>query len=245
LPQDLGARHIRVNIAGFELEVVENGSPVMQMRVIVGQQYRQTPVFSGDITYLVLSPYWHVPSSIAVKDKLPLLKKNPGALSQQGYEIFRGWGADAQAVDPTKVDWSTVSVGNFPYRLRQKPGPNNALGRVKFMFPNPHNVYLHDTPSRELFARSERGFSSGCIRVQQPMELTQYLLADQPEWTPERIQRVIDSRKETSVRLKQAVPVHLLYWTAWAEGDGTVHFRRDIYGRDARLQSALDAPLAR
>jgi murein L,D-transpeptidase YcbB/YkuD len=143
------------------------------------------------------------------------------------------------------VDWSAVSAGSFPYRLRQKPGPNNALGRVKFMFPNPHNVYLHDTPSRELFARSERGFSSGCIRVQQPMELTQYLLADQPEWTPERIQRVIDSRKETSVRLKQAVPVHLLYWTAWAEGDGTVHFRRDIYGRDARLQSALDAPLTR
>lgn len=243
LPQDLGARHIIVNIAGFELKVIENGTDVMQMRVITGQRYRRTPVFSGQISYLVLSPYWHVPNSIATKDKLPLLKKDASALTAQGYEIFRGWGADAQPIDPTTVDWSSVSARNFPYRMRQKPGPNNALGRVKFMFPNAHNVYLHDTPSRELFARAERSFSSGCIRVQQPMALAAYLLADQPEWTAERMQRVVDRQQETSVRLKAAVPVHLLYWTAWAEDDGTIHFRRDIYGRDALVAEALDAPL--
>ena len=243
LPQDLGARHLLVNIAGFELEVIENGREVLRMRVITGQRYRRTPVFSGDISYLVFSPYWHVPNSIATKDKLPLLKKDASALAAQGYEIFRGWGADAQPIDPTTVDWGAVSASNFPYRMRQKPGPNNALGRVKFMFPNKHNVYLHDTPSRELFARSERSFSSGCIRIEQPLELAEYLLADQPAWTPERVQQVIDRRVETSVRLKQNVPVHLLYWTAWAEADGTVHFRRDIYGRDALLQKALATPL--
>ncbi len=241
LPHDLGARHIIVNIAGFKLEVIENGREVLQMRVITGQRYRRTPVFSGEISYLVLSPYWHVPTSIATKDKLPLLKKDATALTAQGYEIFRGWGADAQPIDPTTVDWRAVSASNFPYRMRQKPGLSNALGRVKFMFPNKHNVYLHDTPTRTLFARAERSFSSGCIRVEQPMELTAYLLADQPAWTPERIQQVIDRTVETAVRLKQNVPVHLLYWTAWVEADGTVQFRRDIYGRDVRLQEALDA----
>jgi murein L,D-transpeptidase YcbB/YkuD len=242
LPQNLGARYIVVNIAGFELRVMEQGQEVMQMRVVTGQPYRQTPVFSDEISYLVLNPYWHVPHSIAVKDKLPLIKQNPNYLAQQNMTLFRGWGADAKVVNPATVDWSTVTASNFPYRLRQDPGRQNALGRVKFMFPNKYNVYLHDTPSRSLFARAARSFSSGCIRLERPMDLTRYLLADQPEWTEARIQQVLSTNVERSVTLKQTMPVHLQYWTAWADPDGTIHFRSDIYARDAPLARAMHAP---
>jgi len=242
LPQDLGARHLIVNIAGFALRLVDHEQEIMRMRVVAGQPYRQTPVFSDTISYLVLNPYWHVPHRIAVEDKLPLIKQNPDYLAQQHMTLLRGWGADAQVIDPATVDWSAVTADNFPYRLRQDPGPQNALGRVKFMFPNRHNVYLHDTPSRSLFTRAERSFSSGCIRLERPLALARYLLADQSAWTAARIQQVLDTNVERTVPLKQKVPVHLQYWTAWAERDGTVHFRRDVYERDASLARALSTP---
>lgn len=240
MPQELGRRHVLVNIAGFRLRVFENGDEVLSMRVITGRPYRQTPVFSGDISYLVLNPYWHVPHSIAVGDKLPEIKKDPSYLARQQFKVFRGWGADAKPIDPSTIDWASLSRSNFPYRLRQEPGPLNALGRVKFMFPNPHSVYLHDTPTRGLFARAERSFSSGCIRLERPMDLAEYLLTDQPEWTRERIQSVLKaSTAERSVTLGERVPVHLQYWTAWAEEDGTVHFRNDVYQRDEAVRRAL------
>ncbi|NBB74958.1 MAG: L,D-transpeptidase family protein [Bacteroidetes bacterium] len=242
LPQDLGARHLIVNIAGFALRLVDHEQEVMRMRVVAGQPYRQTPVFSDTISYLVLNPYWHVPHRIAVEDKLPLIKQNPDYLAQQHMTLLRGWGADAKVIDPATVDWSAVTADNFPYRLRQDPGPQNALGRVKFMFPNRHNVYLHDTPSRSLFARAERSFSSGCIRLEHPLALARYLLTDQPAWTEARLQQVLDTNVERTVPLKQKMPVHLQYWTAWAEHDGTVHFRRDVYERDESLARALDEP---
>ncbi len=156
--------------------------------------------------------------------------------------LFQGWGADAKTVDPTAVDWSTVAANTFPYRLRQDLGPQNALGRVKFMFPNKYSVYLHDTPSRSLFARAVRGFSSGCIRLERPFDLAHYLLPNQPAWTEVRIQEVLATNREQSVSLRQSVPVHLQYWTGWVETDGAVHFRDDVYGRDAPLARALNAP---
>lgn len=245
LPQDLGRRHVLVNIAGFRLQVVEDGEEVMQMRVVTGRPYRQTPVFSGEISYLVFNPYWYLPHSIATKDKLPEIKKDPGYLAQQGFEVFRGWGADAKPIDPSTIDWSQLSERNFPYRLRQKPGPLNALGQVKFMFPNSHSVYLHDTPTRGLFARADRSFSSGCIRVERPLELAEYLLDDRAQWSAEKIQDVLNaaSSAERSVTLRERVPVHLQYWTAWAE-EGTIHFRSDVYQRDEALHQALIAPPA-
>lgn len=239
LPQDLGERHILVNIANFELDVVEAGRTAMTMRVVVGRDYRRTPVFSDRMTYLVLSPYWYVPSSIAVKDKLPLIRKDPGYLAGQSMKVFQGWGAEMREVDPRVVDWSKVSAGNFPYTLRQEPGPGNALGRVKFMFPNKFNVYLHDTPSRELFAKTVRTFSSGCIRIEKPIELAEYLLRDDPKWTRESILAAVDRHAEQTVRLARPLQVHLLYWTAWADEDGSIQLRNDIYGRDQRLEDAL------
>jgi murein L,D-transpeptidase YcbB/YkuD len=199
------ARYILVNIAGFRLLVIEQGEEVMEMRVVTGRSYRQTPVFSGQISYLVLNPYWNVPDSIAVKDKLPLIKQDPNYLTQQRMTLFQGWGRDAMTVDPATVDWSTITASDFSYRLRQDPGPQNALGRVKFMFPNKYSVYLHDTPSRSLFARAALSFSSGCIRLERPFDLVRYLLADQPAWAEARIQEVLATNGERSVSLRQNV----------------------------------------
>jgi murein L,D-transpeptidase YcbB/YkuD len=212
------------------------------MRVVTGQAYRQTPVFSDQISYLVLNPYWHVPHSIAVKDKLPDFQRDPSLVSRLGYEVFRGWGADATPIDPSTIDWSALSASTFPYRLRQRPGPQNALGQIKFMFPNAHSVYLHDTPSRYLFDRATRSFSSGCIRVEHPLDLAVTLLRHNEGWTRERLRAATRGDTERTVMLAQKVPVHLLYWTAWAEANGPVQFRRDVYDRDGAVRSALAAP---
>jgi murein L,D-transpeptidase YcbB/YkuD len=241
LPADLGARHIEVNIAGFDVKVVENGRTALRHRAIVGREYRQTPMFSGTMTYLVLAPYWHVPPNIAAADKLPAIKADPGILAAQRFTVL-DLGTN-EPVDPATVDWQALTGAelNRRYRLRQDPGPYNALGNVKFMFPNQHNVYLHDTPSRELFSRTARSFSSGCIRIENPLDLAEYLLADQEGWSRARIQEVIAGGVERTVRLTRGLPVHLLYWTAWAEEDGTLHFRNDLYGRDQRVWQALRA----
>jgi murein L,D-transpeptidase YcbB/YkuD len=242
LPQDLGPRHILVNIAAFELDVVEEGSTAMSMRVMVGRPYRRTPVFTGLMTHLVLSPFWHVPRNIAVQDKLPEMRRDPSLLARQRIRVFRGWGAEIEEIDPAAVEWSAVTAANFDFRLRQDPGPQNALGRAKFMFPNRFNVYLHDTPTRELFARAQRDFSSGCIRVERPLDLAEYLLREDPQWTRPVIERVVSEARERTVPLPAPVPVHLLYWTAWADEDGTIQFRDDLYGRDRRLAPALTSP---
>jgi len=241
LPNDLGRRHIRVNIADYRVEVWNDGAVALEMRAVVGREYRETPMFSAPMTYLVLSPYWHVPPRIAALDKLPEIKRNPGYLASMKMTLFDQ--ATNEQVEPASVDWSTMTGAEFNrrFRIRQDPGPLNALGNVKFMFPNRHNVYLHDTPSRELFARTTRAFSSGCIRIEKPLELADYLLAGDPKWTPERIRAVIAQGRETTVWLSEPVPVHVLYWTAFLGEDGAVDFRPDLYGRDQLVRHALDA----
>lgn len=236
LPDDFGPRYIVVNIPDFKMDVFENDQRVMESKVVVGRLERQTPIFTADMTYLVLSPRWHIPRSIAVRDKLPQLRRNPQALARQNIQIFNSAG---QRVDPGAVDWSAVSARNFNYQLRQEPGPRNALGGVKFMFPNSHNVYLHDTPSRELFSRNQRTFSSGCIRISNPMELAEYLLNHDPKWSQDALKRAAASGRERTVNLPAAVPVYLLYWTAWVDDEGLVHFRDDIYNRDQLMVKAL------
>ncbi len=242
LPLDLGRRHILVNIANFELDVVEDNRSVLNMRAIVGRPFRRTPVFSATMTYLVFSPSWNVPHKLAVEDKLPEIRKDPAYFGKMGIRVLQGWGADAREIDPAAVDWSSVNRKNFPYRLRQEPGPLNALGRVKFMFPNKFDVYIHDTPSRELFSQPQRDFSSGCIRTEKPLELALYLLAEDSAWDQGRIAAAAASTSEQTVTLPRPIPVHLLYWTAWAEENGEIHFRRDIYDRDGALNEALAEP---
>ncbi|BCP54231.1 murein L,D-transpeptidase [Kaistia sp. 32K] len=237
MPRDLGEQYLMVNIAGFELRRVKAGETEQRMSVVVGKPYSRTPVFSDQVRYIELNPYWTVPSGIAVKEELGKLRSNPGGLSAQGFEAVRG----KDVYDLRSINWSNYGPGNFPFQLRQQPGPKNALGRVKFMFPNEHNVYLHDTPSRSLFARSERAFSHGCIRVSKPLELAQQVLiaGGVSGWNMDRINSVVATEKNTVVKLNQPLPIHLTYLTAWVDEDG-VNFRKDIYNQDAKLLAALD-----
>ncbi len=239
LKDDLGKKHIKVNIADFLMGVVENNTTVLRADAIVGKPYRKTPVFSATMTYLVLSPSWTVPPTILKNDVLPAVRKNRAYLKQKGMLVLKN---DGSVVDPSAIDWKGTS-GKFPYQIKQKPGKDNALGVVKFMFPNKYNVYIHDTPQRNLFAHTDRSFSSGCIRISEPLTLAEYLLQDKKEWTRERMEKVIASGKETTVTLNEPVQVHVIYLTAWADDNGTVHFRKDVYGRDEALLRALkEAP---
>jgi len=244
LPQNLGDRYILVNIASFNLDVVEQETPVLNMRVVAGKPYRKTPVFSDKITYLVINPYWGVPDTIAKKDILPKVKKDPNFLIDQKIRVFEGWGANTREIDPSIIDWNTVREANLTYRFKQDPGPQNALGRIKFMFPNQFDVYLHDTPSKELFAKARRDFSSGCIRVEKPVELAEYLLRNHPDWPPEKIRSTIYGRDVTAqtVRLPEPMNIHILYWTVWLGTDERIYFSPDIYDRDTALDAAMREP---
>jgi murein L,D-transpeptidase YcbB/YkuD len=240
VPRDLGDRHLRVNIPAFELEAVSDGAVLTTMRVIVGRPKRPTPVLSGQMTYLELNPYWHVPPRIARKDILPKIQADPDYLLRQGFRVFSDWTSQARELDPLEIDWTRIRQGRFPYKLRQDPAAFNALGQVKFMFPNKHSIYLHDTPAKGLFEKQRRSFSSGCVRVARPRELAALLLSDRPAWNRDRIGDVFASLAPKVVRLKTPMPVHLQYWTAWVDAAERVHFREDIYGRDRDLLKALE-----
>jgi len=237
MPADLGEQYLIVNIAGFELRRIDAGAIKERMAVVVGKPYHRTPVFSDSIRYVEFNPYWNVPYGIATKEELPKLRRNPGGVAAQGFEVVQG----NRVLDPQSIDWSQYGPGHFPFQLRQRPGTNNALGRVKIIFPNPHNVYLHDTPARSLFGRSERAFSHGCIRLARPLDLAgQVLQAGGVDgWSRDRIDGVIASAKTTVVNLRDPLPVHITYLTAWVDGD-TANFRGDIYGHDEKLLAALD-----
>lgn len=240
LPRNLGDRYIMVNIAAFTLTVVANGETVLSMPVVVGKDYRRTPVFSSNMTYLVLNPFWNVPETIATEDILAAVKKDPNYLVKRNIVVLQGWD-DETPVDPFQVDWSTVTKENLRFRFRQAPGSLNALGRIKFMFPNKYDVYIHDTPSRADFKKAQRAFSSGCIRVEDPLELAGYVLKGNPKWTKETIAAALDSLENFTIRLPEPIPVHIFYCTAWVDADGKVHFREDIYDRDKLVVEALRA----
>ena len=238
LPADLGARHIRVNIAGFQLEAWANGARVRTHGAIVGRTYRRTPVFSADLQYFILNPWWETPYSIAVQDKLPQFRRSPEVIATRGYEIRD---ADNRIVDSAGINWNTVSAEQFPYRIRQAPGPLNALGQIKFIFPNQHNVYIHDTPSRELFAEGRRDFSSGCIRIENPLGLADWVLNGEQGWRPEEVRSAVEGGAETRIDLNRRIPVHILYFTTLVGGDGRLRFLDDIYQRDTAVLTALNA----
>lgn len=242
MPRDLGRRHIRINIADFSLQVIEDGQPVLEMPVIVGTPYRRTPVFSAQMSYLEFAPTWTVPATILREDKLPAIKKNPGYLAKHHFRIIRYSGKELDPHEVAAINWRTMTPERFPGELRMDPGPWNPLGRVKFMFPNKFNVYLHDTNERWLFDRSVRTFSSGCIRIGKPVELARYLLRDQPKWDEERLQGALERTTPLQVSI-DPIPTHIQYWTTWVAADGTARFRTDLYLRDLDLEVALADPL--
>ncbi|HEX5001660.1 MAG TPA: L,D-transpeptidase family protein [Bacteroidia bacterium] len=235
VPADPGSNFIAVNIPEFVLHVFEKGKEAWNMRVIVGKRVNQTVIFSGDLKYIVFAPYWNVPRSILVNEILPATKKNPDYLAAHKMEIVYG----NKVIPASSINWKTVTASGFPYSVRQKPGNDNSLGLVKFLFPNNYSIYLHDTPSKWLFEKEDRDFSHGCIRLAEPQRLASYLLRNNPEWTPEKINTAMNADKEKYVTLKDPVPVYITYFTAWVDSKGRLNYRDDIYGHDARLAHML------
>jgi murein L,D-transpeptidase YcbB/YkuD len=232
LPRLLGARHVRVNVPAYRLDVVEYGRIAMTMRVVVGKPDNPTPIFSDRMTHLIFSPYWNVPERIAREETMPQIARDPAYLERNNMEVVSTSG---EVLDPETVDWTSEDE----FRIRQRPGAANALGYVKFMFPNEFNVYLHDTPADRLFALDERGFSHGCVRVERPVELARYVLRNRTEWTPTRIQEAMHAGVERTVNLEEPIPVHIVYGTAWVDEVGVTNFREDVYGHDRRQRALV------
>ena len=239
LLHDLAPTFVVVNVAGYQVYYIRDGELTWSGRAVVGKPYRETPLFRSKMTYLVLNPTWTVPPTILAQDVLPAMRRDRGYLERKGLRVIDGRGA---VVPTSSIDWAHATPKNFRYLLRQDPGPDNALGRVKFMFPNSYSVYLHDTPTRSLFEKSERAASSGCIRIENPLDLATLLLDGQPGWDRAGIDRAIADGKTQTVTLAKPVPVLLTYWTAWVGRDGTLQFRDDVYGRDAKVAHGLAEP---
>lgn len=233
------SRYILVNVPEYKLYVIENGQTIYQTRVVVGKKKHKTPVITSEISEFVLNPYWNVPKSITKNEIIPKIQEDPNYLANNDMKIISRQNNRNIVVDPEYIDWSTIDPYEAPIRIRQDPGNKNALGRVKFIFPNNHRVYLHDTPSRRLFARNSRAFSHGCVRVENPIEFAEVLLSNSTTWTNEDLHYFADRDKTKVIKLDSPIPIHITYMTAWADEQGVIHFRPDIYKRDSHIASTL------
>jgi murein L,D-transpeptidase YcbB/YkuD len=237
LPEQRGKRHVLVNLADFHAQIVDDGLVTFRTRSVIGKNQgdRRSPEFSDTMELMVINPSWYVPRSIVVKEYLPQLQRNPNAVSHINITDRQG-----RIVNRSTMDFSQFTRRNFPFAMTQPPSNRNALGLVKFLFPNKYNIYLHDTPSKSLFGRESRAFSHGCIRLQDPFDFAYALLARQSDDPVGLFQGILKSKKQTEVRLEQPIPVHLIYRTAFTTLQGGVEFRRDVYGRDAKIWKALN-----
>jgi murein L,D-transpeptidase YcbB/YkuD len=232
----LGEPHVEVNIPGFDLQLVRDGRAELRSRIVVGKAFTPTPVFSDRIVAVVANPPWNVPDELAVREYLPELRENLQSFLKHGIRIYENSGEDAREVDPAKVHWSFVDDDEFRYHLRQDPGPDNALGQMKFQLTNDFQIYLHDTPARTLFAQTDRDMSHGCIRVEKARELADRVLGD----SSQKLEKALESDKEQSISVRPPVPIQILYLTAWVDMDGLLRFAQDIYEFDAPQQAALE-----
>ncbi len=235
MPNEYSDFYVFVNIPSYQLDVYKKGEIDLTKKVMVGKTYHKTVIFNNHIRYLDLNPYWTVPYSIATKEILPKLKQNLSYLNRQNMKVFSG----GKVINPYNVDWSKVTRRRFPYTIRQEPGKKNALGTVKFMFPNKYNIYLHDTPSKSLFVKAERAYSHGCIRLDNPVQFAEYLLQDNPKWDAQKIEKVLEGKKNTRVSLDEKIPVYIAYFTAWVDENGVTRFQKDVYGKDKEVMKVL------
>jgi len=236
--QSLGRRFVMVNIPAAEIEAVENGRVVLRHTAVVGKIDRQTPVLSSKINEIILNPYWNAPVSIVRRDIIPLMRKDPNYLTDNNIRMIA---PDGSEVDPLTVDWSTEEAAK--YRFRQDPGKINAMASVKINFPNPHAVYMHDTPQQNLFRDQERFHSSGCVRVQNVRDLVAWILRDTPGWDRRQIETTIQTQEDVHINVADPVPVYFVYISAWSTGDGVVHFRDDIYGFDGAAELQISTAI--
>lgn len=230
LPLEVGDDYLVVNIPEYKLHVFESKKLIWEANVVVGKEAKRTSIFKGSISQIVLNPYWNIPNSIIKEEILPKLKQDASYLKKNNMELVSG----GEVVNASKIKWSNYAT-TIPFEVRQKPGSDNSLGKMKFLFPNGFNIYLHDTPSKELFDRNKRDFSHGCIRVENPKKLALYLLRNDKDWKEEKIDEVLKTTTETKIALKPKVPVYITYFTAWVDHNGNLNFRNDIYNLDDKL----------
>lgn len=237
-PHHIGAQYIHVNVAKYELDLIKDGNNVINMKVITGKPTRPTPEIYSKVETIVLNPKWNVPRKIMRRDIIPKVLDNPNYLDQENISIYSSWKKDADKIDPNDIDWLHAANGKFPYRMSQAPGDNNALGRVKFVFLNKDDVYMHDTPQKGLFAKIQRAFSSGCVRLERPFELVEYFINDNETISQEEIVEKLNSGKTQYVQIKNAVPIYITYITAWVDKHGYSHFRENIYQHQPKKAGA-------
>lgn len=240
VPEEPSEKYILVNIPEFKMHVFEKSTEIFNMKVIVGKSGAYTPIFSDQIEKIVINPSWIVPTNIAVSELLPLIKKDTSILSKQNIEIFTDYSFNTM-IKPDSIDWLNLDSHNFNYILKQKPNFYNPLGHIKFLFPNEYDIYLHDTPSDYLFEESERNFSHGCIRIEDPVWLAAYLLKDEPDWNKKKLYEAIYRQEEKNILLKKKLPVFILYFTTWVDEKGAIHFLKDIYDHDKQLKAILES----
>ncbi len=230
VPNTMENDYLIVNIPEYKLHVIQNNKLLWETNVIVGKEAKRTSIFRGNISRIILNPYWNIPNSIINEEILPKIKQNSNYLDNNNMEVVAG----EKVIDATKIDWNKYTE-NIPYLIRQKPGIDNALGKMKFLFPNNFNIYLHDTPAKELFNQSHRDFSHGCIRVENPKKLALYLLQKNTTWNEEKIDLVLEKKEETGIAIKPKIPVYIVYFTAWVDSKNNLNFRNDIYNLDEQL----------
>lgn len=235
VPREPDSDYLLVNIPEYRLHVYENGNLMFDIDVVVGKTQHSTVIFAGELKYVVFSPYWNIPPGILGNEIIPAVRREVAYLRKHNMEVVKG----KEVIDPYSINWNKYTGKNFPYMVRERPGPNNSLGKVKFLFPNSYNIYFHDTPAKSLFGESRRDFSHGCIRLSEPAKLAGFLLRNDTTYTAEKITELMDAGKEKYVTLKPSIAVFIGYFTAWVDKDGKLNFRDDVYGHDARLEEKL------
>ena len=229
-PQDANSRYIQVNIPSYQMTLIDRGEEKIEMKVIVGRPSRPTPTLSSSVTTIVFNPSWNVPETILEKDVIPGMRANPNYLKEHyDMHIYTSYDKNATEINPTSIDWQTATAKNFRYRVSAPPSAVNPLGRVKFIFANDHDVYMHDTPEKSLFSLTDRARSSGCIRLEDPMALVHYFYADNSDLNEPLVNQYLSTYQTKYIQLKNALPVYVTYITAWVDADGYAHFARDVY----------------
>lgn len=235
IPIEIENDYLLINIPEYKLHIFQNKKQLWETNVVVGKTAKQTTIFKGNISRIILNPYWNVPNSIINAEILPKLKQNASYLSKNNMEVVDN---DGHSINTSTINWNLYKK-NVPFIIRQKPGNENALGEIKFLFPNSFNIYLHDTPSKELFSKNKRDFSHGCIRVENPKKLAYYLLRDDKSWNQNTIDKVLKTNTETGISVNPNMPVYITYFTAWVDIQGNLNFRNDIYNMDDQLAKEI------
>ncbi len=230
IPEKMESNYLLINIPEFRLHIFENEKQVWATNVVVGKAVTKTSIFKGNLSHIILNPYWGIPTSIVRNEILPKLKENSNYLKNNNMEAFAG----KNVINPNSINWNKYGE-NVPFDFRQKPGKDNALGKMKFMFPNNYHIYLHDTPSKSHFGNTKRAFSHGCIRVENPKKLAMYLLKNQPVWNEQKVDKILTTNTQTGIKVNPSIPVYIAYFTAWVDGNGQLNFRNDLYNLDSKL----------